>query len=104
MRLLAESAGRRVQCPRCGHPFRVPGPGLSASDPELHAPPDSDDELDAPVEFKVVFKNDPEKLLKGTYLARTTAGGLASPQGSREALPPAAGHTRHLSRRQPLDR
>jgi len=70
MRFSAEKFGRHLKCPHCSYKFVL----RSKEEPDV---PNSPEVASArALEFKVVFKNDPKKVLKGVYQAMVTNDGL----------------------------
>jgi len=67
LRVSDETPGRSVKCPSCGHRIVLE----SDEDPD-----DQESAPSKPLEFKVVIKNDPDKVLDGTYQATVTSKGL----------------------------
>src|SRR6266567_6852490 len=66
LRVSDEALGRSVKCPSCGHKF------VSESGETDH----QENASAKPLEFKVVIKNDPDKVLDGAYQATVTSHGL----------------------------
>ncbi len=67
LRVSTEALGRSVKCPHCGQKL------VLESEEE---PDDEESTSTEPLKFKVVIKNDPDKVLDGTYQATVTSHGL----------------------------